>query len=133
MDSEGKRCDSGKESKSPPTTKLIGKRKSAGSISSAKKIKTDIQTCLEILKMSIDAGSPSLQVTIHSQVAAALKDLSEVKEKGEDFVFQCMQFLRQGDNGDYFLALSSKHQKLLFLKTTFDFNIYEEGNTSTFM
>ena len=71
-----------------------------------KKAKTDIETCLEILKMSILSGSPSLEV-FKSQVATALNNLKEVKEKGEEFVFKCMQFLHEGDNGEYFLALSS--------------------------
>ena len=36
-----------------------------------------------------------------------------------------MQFLREGDNGDYFLALSSNQQKLMFLKMAFDINLPE--------
>ena len=104
---EGK-CDFGhEESKNLSTTTSKGKRKNVGSISSSKKAKTDIETCLEILKMSILSGSPSLKVSKHSQVATALNKLKEVKEKGEEFVFKCMQFLHEGDNGEYFLALSS--------------------------
>ncbi|CAO2825070.1 unnamed protein product [Amaranthus hypochondriacus] len=126
------KCDSGhEESKSPPTTKSKGKRKNVGSTSSSKKAKTDIETCLEILKMFILSGSPSLEVSKHSQVATALNDLKEVKEKSEDFIFKCMQFLRAGDNGDYFLALSSNQQKLMFLKTAFDINLPEVECVST--
>lgn len=111
--------DSNEETNSPPT---VWKHKGDAAGSKAKKQKTsDVDSCLEILKMSLQTMTKETKSNKYEKVSAILNSIDEIAELGEAFTFQCMQFLRQSDNAEYFLGLSSNKQRVMFLKTSIEF------------
>ncbi|XP_021731277.1 uncharacterized protein LOC110698184 [Chenopodium quinoa] len=108
------------QSISPPKSTSLGKRKSDGCTSKLKKNKSsNIDSCIELLKMSIETNCKQGSGNKYKDVSDALYNIEAIVQQGEGFIYQCMNFLHHDDNADFFLGLRSDDQKIMYLKTTF--------------
>uniref|UniRef100_A0A803M811 DDE Tnp4 domain-containing protein n=1 Tax=Chenopodium quinoa TaxID=63459 RepID=A0A803M811_CHEQI len=103
---------------SPP----LGKRKSLGETSKInKKRMSDIDKCIELVKSTIQAESSK----VHSNpvqekfnlLAATLKEIPQMKDYSDSFYIHVLEYLTNDHNREFFMALTTNHQKLFWLKS----------------
>ncbi|XP_021733321.1 uncharacterized protein LOC110700138 [Chenopodium quinoa] len=108
------------QSISPPKSTSLGKRKSDGCTSKLKKNKSsNIDSCIELLKMSIETNCKQESGNKYKDVLDTLYNIEAIVQQGEGFIYQCKNFLHHGDNADFFLGLCTDDQKIMYLKTAF--------------
>uniref|UniRef100_A0A803N3F2 Uncharacterized protein n=1 Tax=Chenopodium quinoa TaxID=63459 RepID=A0A803N3F2_CHEQI len=103
---------------SPP----LGKRKSLGETSKInKKRMSDIDKCIELVKSTIQAESSKVQSNPVQEkfnlLAATLKEIPQMKDYSDSFYIHVLEYLTKDHNGEFFMALTTNHQKLLWLKS----------------
>uniref|UniRef100_A0A803MX90 DDE Tnp4 domain-containing protein n=1 Tax=Chenopodium quinoa TaxID=63459 RepID=A0A803MX90_CHEQI len=103
---------------SPP----LGKRKSLGETSKInKKRMSDIDKCIELVKSTIQAESSKVQSNPVQEkfnlLAATLKEIPQMKDYNDSFYIHVLEYITKDHNGEFFMALTTNHQKLLWLKS----------------
>lgn len=113
------------ESRSPPrlapktvvNSTSSKKRKCSGaSGKSSMRHDDDWEECMSVFKeLTSNYKRQATSKTKFEKISEALNSIEVVKSRGHAYILRAMKFLREGDNGDFFLALSHDEQRVLYL------------------
>ncbi|KAK9714133.1 hypothetical protein RND81_06G073800 [Saponaria officinalis] len=106
---------------------VFKKRKSLGGSGMSKMgHDEDWEQCVGIFKdLTSNCKRQDTSKTKFEKISEALNSIEVVKSRGHAYILRAMKFLREGDNGDFFLALSHEEQRILYL----DESVYHAGES----